>query len=121
MAAKTMNTVAAIEAVKILAPALPRLRESKDIPQVITNLTSHFLAEDAPGFIRFLALMWGADPEEVKAQITRKGEAGEGAEAISMLLAGLKANPILELFMAGADLGMLRREEVRTWLNKTAT
>jgi hypothetical protein len=38
-----------------------------------------------------------------------------------MFFEGLKANPILELVMAGADLGMMSREEVSQWLTQAKT
>lgn len=119
--AKMMNTAAAVEAVKILAPAMPRLFDAPDILQIGDRLTAYFLAKDPPGFIRLLALMFDADPEEIKAQITREGQQQEGRVAVSMFFAGLRVNPILELVMAGADMGMLDRDEVHRWLTKTTT
>jgi hypothetical protein len=116
-----MNTAAAVEAVKILAPVLPRLVDAKDIVALTQRVTEHFAAENPSGFIRLIALMWRATPEEVKAQITRDGLEREGREAISMFFEGLKANPILELVMAGADLGMMSREEVSQWLSQAKT
>jgi len=116
-----MNTAAAVEAVKILAPALPRLIDAKDIVALTQRVTEHFATEDPYGFIRLIALMWRATPEEVTAQMTREGPEREGRVAISMFFEGLKANPILELVMAGADLGMMSREEVSQWLSQAKT